>query len=213
MAEPVAERASALRRASYTGPACPRCAAALDVARLSAGEQACPSCGRPFTATPFSPPAPRVAVESLAAAGPAGAAACAQHAGNAAVATCTRCGLFLCPLCAIEIDGRVLCPACFERLSAEGALPSMRTRLGNYRGCALLAGIGGCLISWLGLLTGPLTLYLAVRARRQQQRLQEFEGTPGIVAAVVLGLLQIAGSLFLLGAVLFQFWLAAKGRR
>ena len=180
---------------AYDGPCCPHCGGPLLVELLTAGEQRCIACTRGFEATPFSPPAARLVVAGVAEAGPGGAVPCAQHAGNAAVANCSRCGVFMCALCEVRIDGRELCPACFDRLAAEGVLPSARGRLRNYRGLAFIMGLGGCGLYVFGLLTGPLTLYFAVQAQRQRRRLRETDGLATVVLAFVLGLLQIAGCL------------------
>jgi hypothetical protein len=195
----------------YRGPGCPRCDAPLAVAAMIAGAQLCPACGGFFEATPLSPPVRRAAVAALAEAGPAGGVPCARHAGNAAIAHCSRCGIFMCGLCRVQIDGQELCPACFDRLTAEGALPSARSRVRNYRGLALLAGLGGCWFYVLGLLTGPLTLYLAIQAARQRRRLEESDGLATVVIAFLLGILQIAGCLFFIATMITS--IARSGAR
>ncbi len=188
-------------RRPYEGPACPWCGSGLELPRLIAGGQVCPRCVRPFLATPFFPPEPRVQVEALAAAGPEGAVPCARHAGNAAVANCTRCGVFMCSLCRIEIDGQELCPSCFERLSSEGVLSTAQNRYRDFRGLSLSVGVLGCLVYFLGLLTGPVTIYLAYLGYRQRKQMNESGGIVSLVAAVLLGLSQIGLGLFLIYAV------------
>jgi hypothetical protein len=186
----------------YAGPACPRCGAEVDASRMVGGEQACPRCRRPYLATPFTPPAPvRPRVESLAEAGPGGAVPCGRHAGNAAVASCARCGVFMCALCRIEAESismtlQELCPACFDRLSAEGVLSLTRTRIRDYRGLSLSVGFLG-LFCVLGVLTGPLTLYLVHRGVQQKRQMQENDGGPTLFVAALLGVLQIAECGFL----------------
>lgn len=185
-----------------TGPACPHCGAPLLVELMAAGEQRCVACTRPFAAAPFTPPVVRVVVQSVAEAGPDGAVACAQHPANAAVANCSRCGVFMCGLCRVHIDGRELCPACFDRLAAEGALPSARSHFRNYRGLALLMSFGGCLMYSFGLLTGPVTIYFAVQAQRQRRRLQESDGRLAVALAMILGVMQVASGLWLVVVLL-----------
>jgi hypothetical protein len=194
--------------AAYAGPACPQCGAPLLLATIAAGPQHCVACLRPFEATPLAPVETPVAVVGLAEAGPEGAVPCAQHAGNAAIANCARCGVFMCGLCRVQIDGQELCPACFDRLAAEGALPSARGHLRNYRGIAVLIGLGGCWFYFLGLLTGPVTIYFAVQAQRQRRRLQESDGLAGVVFAFLLGITQIVACVFILGVLLTNL---AKG--
>jgi hypothetical protein len=191
MSEP---SAPAARRSGgvYSGPACPRCGAALDLTFLEPGEQICPTCLDPYVATPFHPPAPRrPAVERLAEAGPGGAVPCGVHAGNAAVANCSRCGVFMCALCRIEIDGQELCPSCFDRLSSEGVLSSARTLFRDYRGLSLSLGVLGLLLCFFGVLTGPLTLYTVFRAVQQKRQMNEKGGTFSLIVAAILGLAQI----------------------
>jgi hypothetical protein len=181
---------------AYGGPACPHCGASLLVELVAAGEQHCVACTRAFEAMPFSPPNVRLVVQGIAEAGPAGAVPCAQHSGNAAVANCSRCGVFMCNLCRVQIDGRELCPACFDRLAAEGVLPSARSRVRNYRGLAVLMGLGGCWMYFLSLITGPLTIYLAIQAQRQRRRLQETDGLLTVIATFALGVMQILVGIF-----------------
>ena len=190
---------------AYTGPECPRCGRWLDLDRLTAGEQRCPSCGVVFLATPFRPPELRERVESVAGAGPEGAVPCARHPGNASVGNCTRCGVFMCGLCRIEIEGQELCPGCFDRLTAEGVLSATRTRIRDYRGMAIVVGLLGMLASFLGLITGPLTLFFVAQAVRQKRRWNETGGITSLVIASLLGLAQIGISIALIVAMFAAF--------
>ena len=196
MSEPSVPPAARRRGGVYSGPACPRCGAAVDLTFLEPGEQICPVCLDPYVATPFHPPEPRrPAVERLAEAGPGGAVPCGVHAGNAAVANCSRCGVFMCSLCRIEIDGQELCPSCFDRLSSEGVLSSARNRVRDYRGLSLSLGLLGSLLCLFGLLTGPLTLYTVFRAVQQKREMNEKGGTVSLIVAALLGLMQIGLSI------------------
>lgn len=191
-------------RKAYAGPACPHCGTVLDVSLLAAGEQACPACAKPFLATPFAPPEPRVeTVSTLIEAGPESAVPCARHAGNAAVANCSRCGVFMCALCRLDIDGMSLCPACFGRLTNEGALTSACTRLRDWRGISIAFGVVGCFMYVVGLITGPLTLFFAWMAFRQRRELNE-RGILSLLLAVLFGLMQIGFSVFLIWAIVSQ---------
>jgi hypothetical protein len=189
---------------AYRGPACPYCGAALHPEEMAAGPQLCLSCAGNFEGTPFSPPSPYVPPLALAEAGPAGGTPCAVHATNAAVGTCERCGLFVCTLCRTEVAGQGLCPACFDRLRAEGGLPALRTTFVDLRGLALIAGFGGLFFFFLSIVTGPLTLVLAILAVRQRQRGEGSGGWVGILLAFGLGIAQIGLGLFLLFLVFKQ---------
>ena len=177
---------------TYSGPECPRCGGYVDLDRMAAGEHRCVSCGGIFLATPFRPPVLRERVGSMAEAGPEGAVPCARHSGNAAVGNCSRCGVFMCNLCRIEIEGQELCPGCFDRLTAEGVLFGAQTRIRDYRGLAVSLGVFGLLLSCFGLITGPVTLFFVAQAVRQKRQLNEKGGTPALVIAGLLGVAQIA---------------------
>lgn len=181
---------------AYSGPECPRCGAYVDLDRMVAGEQRCQTCGGTFLATPFRPPVLRERVGSVAEAGPEGAVPCARHSGNTAVDNCSRCGVFMCNLCRIEIEGQELCPGCFDRLTAQGGLSGAQTRIRDYRGMAVSLGVLGILFSCFGLITGPVTLFLVAQAVRQKRLSNETGGTPSLVIAGLLGAAQIAISVF-----------------
>lgn len=183
---------------AYTGPECPRCGAWLDLDRMVAGEHRCAACGGVFLGTPFRPPVLRERVGSVAEAGPEGAVPCARHPGNAAVGNCTRCGIFMCNLCRIEIEGQELCPGCFDRLTAQGGLSAAQTRIRDYRGLAVSFGVFGLLFWCAGLLTGPATLFFVAQAVRQKRLWNEKGGTLSLVIAGLLGAVQIAASVLFL---------------
>jgi hypothetical protein len=180
------------------------------VERLPAGETACPECGKTFLAAPFRPPVVRERIASMAEAGPSGAAPCGLHSGNAAIGNCTRCGVFFCALCRIPVDDQELCPGCFDRLTADESLSTARNRIRDYRGMALSLGIFGLMLSCLGLITGPLTLYLVTQAVRQRRRWKESGGTASLVLSVLLGLAQIGFSILVLLALFADFGKAAS---
>jgi hypothetical protein len=183
---------------AYSGPECPRCGGWVDLDRMVAGEHRCASCGGVFLATPFRPPVLRERVGSVAEAGPEGAIPCARHTGNAAVGNCTRCGVFMCNLCRIEIEGQELCPGCFDRLTAEGVLSGAQTRIRDYRGLAVSFGVFGLVVFCFGLITGPMTLFYVAQAVRQKRRWNEQGGTAALVLAGVLGVAQIAFSILMI---------------
>lgn len=178
----------------------------LDASILTTGEEICPSCLRPFEAAPFAPPEPRPeVVSSILEAGPEGGVPCARHAGNVAVGNCSRCGVFMCSLCKIDIDGMQLCPSCFDRLSSEGVLSSAQTRIRDYRGLAVTFGVFGCLFYIFGLITGPATLYYAGKGFRQSRQLGDRGGYVSLIVALLLGLSQIASSIAILWAIVSEF--------
>lgn len=170
--------------AIYTGPQCPLCGAPLDLAALRTGLMECPSCSGAFEATPFQArPRRHAAIASVTETPEGVAAACANHAGNAAVTSCQRCGLFICTLCDMSVDGTSYCPSCFDRMRTEGTL---QTRYRDWATMAWSAVIAGFLCSMIPL--GPLAIYWGVKGLRQRR--MEQRAVTGVIAAMVVGAIQ-----------------------
>jgi hypothetical protein len=185
----------------YAGPACPHCGFSLDTRSLISGPQICRACRRTFEAIRFDPPVPDSSVLRVAEAGPEGANACAHHAGNSAVAHCSRCGIFICSLCRIEADRKVLCPACFERLSDEGALPSTIAFYRDYGRAQSLTLLLGLVVIFAGPVTGPASIYLGIKRIRQMQATGEYEGLTRTYLMFVLGLAEIVFGVGIIAAM------------
>ena len=183
---------------AYAGPACPLCRGDLGFDRLVSGRQSCPSCGEAFEAMKFTPPERRARVAQVAEAGPSGAAACSAHPANAAVTSCSRCGVFMCALCRIDVEGQALCPGCFERMSAEGALASVKVSFRDYTRIAHSLTVAGVLLSPFALAIGLAVVYYGVRSLRQKSAMGEPEGRASAVLAVVLGVVETLGGGWLL---------------
>jgi hypothetical protein len=161
----------AIPRPAYTGPQCPRCRASLAEERLYDGANICAKCLGDFEARLFTPPRRSARVLQLAHSGPEGGVSCANHARNAAVAACDRCGLLICSLCQLDVDGGKLCPSCFERLSQDGDAGATRTRFRDYGSLGAIWGFVGLFFSWamMGIPLGIIAIYYCVRAFRHRE--------------------------------------------
>jgi len=184
------------RNSLYAGTACPRCSVPLRHETLTSGTQVCPRCGKQFDAVHFLPVEPLAAVAEIAGLDPSAGAPCAKHARNKAEAACQRCGQFMCALCKIDADGKAFCPACFERLSGEGALQSTATKLKNYSGMAAFFALINLFLCWLviGLVTAPVGILYAVRGLGQKKKMQETEGIVGLYLSIVFNALLFVAS-------------------
>lgn len=192
---------SALETTAQTVP-CPRCRKRIDILDVTSNrDYACPLCGKTFEAVRFDAPAGMTAAPQIVD-GSIEAQPCAVHARNAAVANCERCGAFMCTLCRIDVDGRTLCPACFERLSAEGSIESTRTTFRDYSGLSSVTAVAGCLFGFLAIILGPLAVFYGVKALRQKKAMDESDGRIGIWAAMIIGGLQTIGGIALLGVII-----------
>jgi uncharacterized paraquat-inducible protein A len=192
-----------VRVRTQPGVACPRCHKEVELSQLTDGEVHCQHCGGTYEARVFHPSARSTRVLQLAESGPEAAAACANHSRNTAVTTCERCGIFICALCELEVDGAKYCPACFERLAQEGAIHTARVRFRDYASLAGLSAVVGLIFSWLFLAVplGSLGLFYAVKGLRTRRQ----TGVPagGLVFALFASLLTIG-----FGVVVFLlvFW-------
>jgi ribosomal protein L37AE/L43A len=194
---------------SYTGPQCPRCRVALTSDWIRSGAITCPFCGRAFEATAFSPP-PRkqVATTEVVTVGPEGANACANHARNAATASCQRCGLFICGLCDMNVGSGSYCPSCFERVRTEGTLHAAARRYRDFATMARSFAIAGLLlITVFGLPLGAAAMYYGVKARRQRR--QEGRSTAGVTITIIVGLLEVLGGTAFIVFILYAIGKAA----
>ncbi|MFL6245031.1 MAG: hypothetical protein ACJ74H_03330 [Thermoanaerobaculia bacterium] len=181
----------------YTGPQCPRCAVALTSDWIRSGAITCPYCGRDFEATAFTPPlkTQQAVPAEVMNVGPEGANACANHARNAATASCQRCGLFICALCDMNVGTGSYCPACFERVRAEGTLQAAARRYRNYALMARSAAIAGLLFSFLflGVPFGAVAFYYAIKARKQRR--DEGRSLVGVTLVMIVGILELLAGL------------------
>jgi hypothetical protein len=183
-------------------PHCPLCRVDLPPGAHSEGPQRCVSCGSSYQAVFFAPVVDPVIIP-VAAQGTA--VPCARHVRNAAEVSCQRCGAFMCTLCRIDSDGMSLCPACFDRLSSEGALPSARNSYRDYGRLALHATFLGILFWPVGPIVGPFAIITAIKGLKAL-------ALPGVrisktrcVIAIILGALEIVFSVIII-LVMMHSW-------
>jgi uncharacterized paraquat-inducible protein A len=177
---------------SYEGPSCPRCNARLTADWIHSGIVICPDCNKSFEATAFRPPQRRLEVVSVAAAlTPEGANACANHARNAAVTNCVRCGLFICALCNMDVGTGPHCPSCFDRLRADDALSPAATRYRDYASMARIAMVAGLFFSFIfmGIPFAVASLFYARKSFKQLR--EEGRSKVGVIIIIIVDVLEI----------------------
>ena len=157
----------------------------------------CPDCGRDFEATVFDPPVRRLRVAQVVTAGPVEANPCANHARNAAVTSCQRCGLLICALCDMNVGSGSYCPSCFDRMRAEGSDPAMATKTRDYRAMARVSAVAAVVMSFafFGPVFGIMSIVYLSKARKQRVARGEPAWSPGLVVILIFDLLSIIGGM------------------
>jgi hypothetical protein len=154
----------------------------------------CTYCRTELEATPFQPRDRHHQAVQVVTETPDGtAAACANHARNASVTSCSRCGLFICALCDMNVGEGSFCPSCFDRARDQDALTGGNTRYRDYATMSVSAAAVSLLCSSLFLPVGALAVYWGVKGIRQRR--EEGSGIAGPVIAMIIGGLQTAGLL------------------
>ncbi|MGZ5443183.1 MAG: DUF4190 domain-containing protein [Thermoanaerobaculia bacterium] len=180
--------------AIYAGPQCPSCNAPLEAETLRAGVMQCPHCRTEFEARPFQPRERRHEAVQVVTATPDGAAAaCANHNRNAAVTSCSRCGLFICTLCDMNVGEGSFCPACFDRSRDQSAVAGSATRYRDYATMAISAAVFSLVCSVVMLPLGAFAVVWGVKGIRQRRAAGA--GIAGPVIAIIVGGLQTIGLL------------------
>jgi uncharacterized paraquat-inducible protein A len=187
--------------AVYRGPHCPRCRAPVPEPWLTNGQVICPECGGDFEATLFNPVERKPGATRIIDEAPEGANLCANHARNAAVTSCQRCGLFICSLCEMNVGSGSYCPACFSKLQTEGTLGDAARRYRDYTLLARSAAILGVLMWFLSIPFGALTIYWAVKGRKQRRDMGK--KTSMAVVLLILGVVEIIGGFALIGFIVY----------
>ena len=181
------------------GVPCPVCR--RPVAASGGSSARCP-CGREVQVWRFRPfRASRAPVTFLDGA----SAPCAYHAGNRAETACTRCGSFLCGLCATIVRRQTLCVSCFERMRAAGEEVTLKNRMPRPHVVALTLGMASMLLPVFALFLVPAVFWQGRNALRDRKQLSERE--VGVVPLTVLGFLCGAA-----GLVLLVFYVLAVAR-
>jgi uncharacterized paraquat-inducible protein A len=171
---------------------CPKCSTRLRPER--AGRFRCPWCHVALdlwmTAAavrdrqPAAPPVVRLAAASE------DQPPCAAHPQNASVVACSRCGDFICEVCRIRIEGKDLCPRCFEHGVDKAELVTVKRQFRAPElslGLGILSLPGGCLLSYFAAFVGLVAVGVGIQALLKINRQPALKGKGKAVAGIVLG--------------------------
>lgn len=192
--------------------ACPKCDTPLRPER--AGRFRCPRCQLVldvwFTEAAVIDRHPEKAPAALKAAGE-DQPGCVVHPQNASTVACARCGDFICEVCRIRIEGRDLCPTCFERGIDKGELASVKRQFRQPEfalGLGALSIVGGCLVSYFSAFIGLIAIGIGIQALMKIHKQPGLGGKGKAIAGIILGTVG-----FLLWVLIFvMFILSMTGR-
>jgi len=155
----------------------------------------CPGCGNGVQALVF--PALHIARagEVPAAVQGEAEASCYYHPQSRAAEVCSDCGRFLCHLCALELNGRHVCPRCFEK--TEVLIPN-RTM---YDTMALAMVLFPPLLFWPAIVGAPWALVLVFTRWNAPASLVPRTKIRFIIAAI-LALAEIGFGVFIIYMIL-----------
>jgi hypothetical protein len=87
-------------------------------------------------------------------------ASCFYHAESRAARVCDECGRFLCALCDLEVEGRHICPRCFESGVSAHKIETAEPRRIMYDNLALALATLPFLLIWPALIAAPWSLVM-----------------------------------------------------
>lgn len=90
-------------------------------------------------------------------------ASCFYHPQSRAAKVCEECGRFLCALCDLEIEGRHICPRCFEAGVSAHKIETAEPRRVMYDNVALALATLPFLLIWPAIIGAPWSLFIVIR--------------------------------------------------
>lgn len=171
---------------------CNRCDALVPPWEVGSGDDAvCPFCGAQSAVRVF-PAVFHKRLEPASAVAETGDATCFDHASRRAIAHCSQCGRFVCQLCSIDFQSTIWCPHCFAAGFAGKHSVELEQGRTLYDSIAVTLALVPLLLWPFTILTAPAAVFVAFVFWRRPISLVH-RNRWRMVAAIVLGLLQIAG--------------------
>jgi hypothetical protein len=90
-------------------------------------------------------------------------AGCFYHPQSRAAKVCEECGRFLCALCDLEVEGRHICPRCFESGLSAHKIETAEPRRIMYDSIALALATLPFVLIWPALIGAPWSLFIVLR--------------------------------------------------
>jgi hypothetical protein len=190
---------------------CTRCAAALPVWVIKAGDSAmCPSCDTNLIIRPFPALlATRLQVNPDELRIEAGEASCFYHLQKRAVSSCGQCGRFVCALCAVDFDGAIWCPGCLADAQSGRKHAALENRRVLWDSIALAtATLPFVFVIWPALPGSLAAIFISIRYwKRPGSLIPRWKWR--FVLAILIALAELALFVF----IAFGMFLTLRNRR
>jgi hypothetical protein len=146
---------------------CARCDRPLPEWELAAaGSAACTACGSRNEVRAF-PALLRPRAEARPESAMEGEAACFDHPAKRAVAACSQCGRFLCPLCAVSFGDQTWCPGCIAAGAGKAKAARLDTSRNLYDSIALILPLATLILWPFTIVAAPAAFVLALMKWRE----------------------------------------------
>jgi hypothetical protein len=89
-------------------------------------------------------------------------ASCFYHPQSRAAKVCEECGRFLCALCDLEVEGRHICPRCFESGVGAHKIQTAEPHRVMYDTVALALATLPFLLIWPAIIGAPWSLFIVI---------------------------------------------------
>jgi hypothetical protein len=90
-------------------------------------------------------------------------ASCFYHPQSRAAKVCEECGRFLCALCDLEVEGRHICPRCFESGVSAHKIVTVEPRRVLWDNVALALAVFPFVLIWPALIGAPWSMVIVIR--------------------------------------------------
>jgi hypothetical protein len=171
---------------------CPQCGWELPPRMFESTDFApCQICGAELSLLPFRAAfAPKQELRSADMARSEEEAPCFYHESKKAAQSCSRCGRFLCSLCAAEFGSEVLCPDCLVAAARSGQDARLETERTLYDSIAFALAVVPAFTVSFTIFGAPAAIYTALRFRKRPTSLVRRRRWR-IWAALLIGLAEV----------------------
>jgi len=121
-----------------------------------------------------------------------GEAACFDHPGKRATASCRQCGRFVCQLCAVEFSGETWCPSCVAAGAGAAKAASLDASRTLFDSIALTVPLLSLIIWPATIVAGPGAVVLSILKWRSPPSVVR-RSRWRFVAAILIGLAETGG--------------------